>query len=187
MFAKQRVLPGCRANYICTQAPTEASVDDFWRMVWEQKSLLVVMLTREVEKDGVTLTALLVFHTPNSHPLLGCVSVYCVAYRILFNLQQKADRYWPEPFKPIAAAGSGAAAVVKPAAAASSPSKAGAAVTGAGANSGGAYYLPNESPVSKSTNKPSGLIHQPFSFPLLSVCAHELTSLLVCDGLMNRW
>ena len=49
----QRVLPGCNAQYICTQAPTEASVEDFWRMIWEQGSKLIVMLTKEVEKDGV--------------------------------------------------------------------------------------------------------------------------------------
>jgi len=39
-------------NYIATQAPTEASVHDFWRMIWEQNANLIIMLTKETERDA---------------------------------------------------------------------------------------------------------------------------------------
>ena len=35
--------------------PNEASVPDFWRMIWEYKLTKIVMLTNLVEKDKVTL------------------------------------------------------------------------------------------------------------------------------------
>jgi len=42
-------IPGSEKAYICTQGPTKNTIDDFWRMVWEQNSTIVVMLTKEVE------------------------------------------------------------------------------------------------------------------------------------------
>ncbi|KAJ9468325.1 Tyrosine-protein phosphatase Lar [Diplonema papillatum] len=38
-------------NYICAQAPTDGTVCDFWRMVWEYDVSLVLMLTKEVENN----------------------------------------------------------------------------------------------------------------------------------------
>jgi len=37
--------------YIATQAPVPESICDFWRMVWEQGSTLIVMLTKESEES----------------------------------------------------------------------------------------------------------------------------------------
>jgi len=40
---------GCPYSYICCQGPLDTTICDFWRMVLETKSRVVVMLTREME------------------------------------------------------------------------------------------------------------------------------------------
>ena len=40
-----------RVAFIVTQAPMENTIGDFWRMIWEQKSAAIVMLT-ELEEGG---------------------------------------------------------------------------------------------------------------------------------------
>eukprot|EP00911_Craspedida_sp_UC1_P002744 UC1_evm1s2012 len=39
--------------YIATQAPVPGTIQDFWRMVWEENSSIIVMATREVEKGKI--------------------------------------------------------------------------------------------------------------------------------------
>ena len=41
--------------YIATQAPLASTVDDFWRMVWEKRSTIVVMLSDLQENGAVML------------------------------------------------------------------------------------------------------------------------------------
>ncbi|CAB4418307.1 unnamed protein product [Rhizophagus irregularis] len=43
-------------RYIGTQGPLENTIEDFWCMVWEQRSHVVVMLTKENEKGRVKCT-----------------------------------------------------------------------------------------------------------------------------------
>jgi len=42
-------IPGSEKAYICTQGPTKNTIHDFWKMVWEQNTNIVVMLTKEIE------------------------------------------------------------------------------------------------------------------------------------------
>jgi len=44
-------VPGSEKAYIATQGPLEGTVVDFWRMVWQENSIIVVMLTRIIEND----------------------------------------------------------------------------------------------------------------------------------------
>ena len=40
-------------KYICTQAPLHNTVEDFHRMIWETKSRVIVMLTKNIEDGNV--------------------------------------------------------------------------------------------------------------------------------------
>lgn len=42
-----------RNAYIATQGPTEQTVADFWRMVWEHDCAIIVMLTKTWELGRV--------------------------------------------------------------------------------------------------------------------------------------
>ena len=41
--------------YIITQYPLTNTIHDFWRMVWEQNSLIVVNLTQDDERQEVCI------------------------------------------------------------------------------------------------------------------------------------
>uniref|UniRef100_A0A915PLY7 protein-tyrosine-phosphatase n=1 Tax=Setaria digitata TaxID=48799 RepID=A0A915PLY7_9BILA len=51
--ASALVVPSARRNYILTQGPLSTTSNDFWQMIWEQNSTLIIMLNKLVEK-GLT-------------------------------------------------------------------------------------------------------------------------------------
>jgi netrin-G3 ligand len=47
--------------FIATQAPIPDTISDFWRMIWQETSLTIVMLSNEMESGRVSLATFL-FH-----------------------------------------------------------------------------------------------------------------------------
>jgi len=43
------LIPNSQRAYVATQGPLQATFGDFWRMVWETESAVIIMLTNEVE------------------------------------------------------------------------------------------------------------------------------------------
>lgn len=41
-------------SYIATQGPTVNTVGDFWRMVWQERCPIIVMITNLEEKNEVS-------------------------------------------------------------------------------------------------------------------------------------
>nr|CAD7403677.1 unnamed protein product [Timema cristinae] len=66
----------CSRAYIGTQGPLPATFDCFWRMVWEQRVAIIVMITNLVERGRETL---------KRQPKLAS---QC--------LERKCDMYWPK-------------------------------------------------------------------------------------------
>lgn len=67
-------------------------MDDIWRMVWQEKSRTVIMLTNPTETGKVKKLQI---------NQIEMSITYCkfLSYYIsdIFHLQKKCEQYWPEP------------------------------------------------------------------------------------------
>lgn len=43
----------CNRQYISTQGPLPTTFNDFWKLIWDERSFVIVMLTQEIEMNKV--------------------------------------------------------------------------------------------------------------------------------------
>ena len=48
-------VPGSERKYVATQGCMPATVDDFWKMAWQESTRVIVMTTNEVERGRVSV------------------------------------------------------------------------------------------------------------------------------------
>ncbi|CAD5123408.1 DgyrCDS11759 [Dimorphilus gyrociliatus] len=76
---------GQTKGFIATQAPLENTQEDFWKMVWEQQSQIIIMLVNIIENNQPKCTQ----YWPDTER--GNIWMYCGKYEILLQKRTEHD------------------------------------------------------------------------------------------------
>ena len=66
-------VPGSEQRYIATQGCLQTTVNDFWRMIWQENCRIIILTTNEIERGKVSL-CLCANIEPGRHPVAGRLS-----------------------------------------------------------------------------------------------------------------
>lgn len=76
-----------KRSYIATQGCLQNTISDFWRMVFQENSRVIVMTTKEVERGKVRC---------RQTGLVRSISQFSMANKSWLFLQSKCVKYWPD-------------------------------------------------------------------------------------------
>jgi len=86
----------CPKTYIASQGCLDTTVNDFWQMVWQENTHIIVMTTREVEKGRVRRCLGTALFSPSVIAVCFLSLAFCLSPLYLLSTQNKCVPYWPE-------------------------------------------------------------------------------------------
>lgn len=63
-------------SYIATQGPLQNTIDDFWQMIWQESSKIILMITHEIEKGRPKCCKY--WPEINEYVTYDCVKIKCI-------------------------------------------------------------------------------------------------------------
>ena len=75
-------VPGSEKRYIATQGCLPETVDDFWKMIWQEDTRVIVMISNEVESGSVSHC--FDIKTSDKMYVIQCNDSYCLHKKLLW-------------------------------------------------------------------------------------------------------